>query len=576
MLKLGTIVSLDQLGYPPPSLRDAVQLAAQINREAGLNILGMFNLVQSVATINGRLTGDLSSRVRVQEWSLSQCISARRLRELRDKLGNASLLDQQLLHRTELLVALKLVAKYGDSTGGIKFVQRDDFDILSELALTINSLYAFKPTSARDLAATMAPFLELENPPALDRALVRTDHMLGPALSKVAISSPLARNVERIFVFMTGLNFDAFRDMTYAVFAKYAAIPVESFFAEQGLAHINPYNEDNAVSARYLNRFLSRLSVSFGEVPGLVEQAYAAPRFLFDFTAFRQFPIWRYGDDNYMCVDPVFLLERLGAGFYWSIMDGLDSDERRREFSGIWGLLFQDYALDILRAIYPPGSGILVPEPYFERPNEEAFDALLDFGASVIPIEMKGPFVPVPSKYSGEAAAFFEGIEEKFGDTDGGAVRQLATNIKAVFAVPPTKRLRGFADRQLREIFPVAVVQDPILAFGLATKPLVEQFERLTAGCTWKSGGRLWPLVVLQITDLETILPFVIAGDVQLSDMLRFKVNRDPHHIQSFSEFFGEYRRESGLGTAENSYLRERFERIRDESLARFETGEYE
>lgn len=571
MLRLGTIVSLDQLGYPPPTLRDAMQLAARINRDAGLNIIGMFNLVQSIATINGRLTGDLSARVRVQEWSLSQCISARRLRELRDKLGNASLLDQQLIHRTELLVALKLVAKYGDTTRGITFAERDDFDILSELALTINSLYAFQPTSARDLAATMGPFLELENPPLLDRALVRTAHMMGPALSRVAVSSPLARNVERIFLFMTGLNFDAFRDMTYAVFAKYAAIPVERFFAEQGLAHLNPYDQGNVMAASYLNRFLSRLAVDFGEVPGIVERAYAAPRFLFDFTGFRQYPIWRYGADNYMCVDPAFLLERLGAGFYWSIMNSLDSEERRREFSGVWGLLFQDYVLDLLRAMYPPASNVLVPEPYFERPNEEAFDALLDFGESIVAAEIKGPFVPIAAKYSGEAASFFGGVEEKFGDTDGGAVRQLATNLNAAFAYPPTRRICGFPDRQIREIFPVVIVQEPILSFGLVTKPLAEQLERLTAGKTWKSGARLWQLVILQVGDVETLLPFILAGDFRLVDMLRFKVNQDREHLQSFGEFFEQYRWDVGLATRQNPYLISRFERIRDESLARFE-----
>ena len=64
MLQLGTIVSLDQLGYPSSSLRYAVQLAARINREAGLNIIGMFNLVQSVATISGTLTGDLGTGTR--------------------------------------------------------------------------------------------------------------------------------------------------------------------------------------------------------------------------------------------------------------------------------------------------------------------------------------------------------------------------------------------------------------------------------------------------------------------------------------------------------------------------------
>jgi len=78
------------------------------------------------------------------------------------------------------------------------------------------------------------------------------------------------------------------------------------------------------------------------------------------------------------------------------------------------------------------------------------------------------------------------------------------------------------------------------------------------------------------VSDVETLLPFIIAGDVRLSDLLRFKVNRDPRHLKSFSEFFGDYRREIGLGARDNSYLRARFERIRDESLARFETGEYE
>jgi len=47
MPRWGTFVSLDELGHPPATLREVVQSAAKINRDAGLIILGMFNLVAS-------------------------------------------------------------------------------------------------------------------------------------------------------------------------------------------------------------------------------------------------------------------------------------------------------------------------------------------------------------------------------------------------------------------------------------------------------------------------------------------------------------------------------------------------
>jgi hypothetical protein len=90
--RISTVVSLDQLGYPKPSIRDAIHLASRINRDAGLLMLARFNLVQSVAAINAELTGNVQSRVRAQEKLISLAISERRLRELKDKLRNASLL----------------------------------------------------------------------------------------------------------------------------------------------------------------------------------------------------------------------------------------------------------------------------------------------------------------------------------------------------------------------------------------------------------------------------------------------------------------------------------------------------
>ena len=499
MAQVGSFVSLDELGYPRASVREVVQMARRVNRDAGLVVLGMFNLVQSMATAEGVLTGRFDARVEAQERLLAQSLSARRLLELRDKLGAASLLDRPLLHRAQLLVTIKLIARYGRPVGGIDFARRDDLDLVGEMALAINSLYDFGVSSsepAHSIAAALAPTLELENPPRPDRSLVRTEFMLEAAMQRAAATNPLARNLERIFVLMTGLNFEQFRDMTFAVFSFYGGRKITDMIAHQALAHLNPLSAENIVSARHLRGFLRHVSVAFGEIPGMAEPAHEGARYLLDMTPFRRTPVWRFADDDFFCLDPAFLLERLGPGFYWSVMDALD-DERRRDFSSLWGLLFQEYALELLRVVYPPQSNILVSQPHFETPNEEAFDAILDFGGGIIALEIKGPLIPIAAKYSGDPADFFAGIDSKFGDVEGGAVRQLAVNLKHAFSSHPSRRLRGFPDRHLQEIFPVVVVQDPILKLGLSTKPLVQSFQSLTHGTVWLHGSHVWPLVVV-------------------------------------------------------------------------------
>ena len=61
----GLYISIDQLGYPRASIRDVVQLASTFNRDASLRIIGMYNLVASVAAtkFEGREDGRLEPTV---------------------------------------------------------------------------------------------------------------------------------------------------------------------------------------------------------------------------------------------------------------------------------------------------------------------------------------------------------------------------------------------------------------------------------------------------------------------------------------------------------------------------------
>ncbi len=578
--RISTVVSLDQLGYPKPSIRDAIHLASRINRDAGLLMLARFNLVQSVAAINAELTGNVQSRVRAQEKLISLAISDRRLRELKDKLGNTSLLDQILLHRAQLLLAMKLVARFGSSSRGIRFEKRDDYDVIGELALIINSLYDLPPSgsgTARDLAAQMSPFVELENLPHVDRALVRTAEMLGNSLRRTPQTNPVARNIERIFVFLTGLSFEALLDMTFAAFSFYAAPGFEEFIQQPSRAYLNPYNANNVVSADYLNRFLFHISVNFGEVPGTVELPGDLNRYLVDFTSFRQFPVWRFGPDAYLCVDPAFVMEKLSSGFYWLIMNALDSLERRREFSGLWGLLFQDYVLAVLADLYPAASGILFPQPFYESPREEAFDAVLHYGGRLVALEIKGSFVPVAAKYAGQLLPFFKGVSSRFGNTRAGAVQQLATNLRLTFGPSPGRRVSGLPTDPVSQIFPVVVVQEPVLRFSLVTRLLAERFARLTRKVRWRPNTTVRPVLFLQIEDLEALIPYVKDGDFTFLEVLTAKLAADPTHLHSFNDFlFGEFLPSKKLSQKPNTMLRQKFDRWRAGSLRRFGEGAYQ
>ena len=50
----------------------------------------------------------------------------------------------------------------------------------------------------------------------------------------------------------------------------------------------------------------------------------------------------------YLCVDPAFLMDKLGDGTYSWVVDGLgpeehpESNERRGQFSALYGYLFED------------------------------------------------------------------------------------------------------------------------------------------------------------------------------------------------------------------------------------------
>lgn len=157
-------------------------MAATLNRSETLHFLGFVNLVLSSATAESHLTNKLEPARDVQHWLFREVVSAKLLADLKARFRDASLLDRPILHRTQLLFAIRLVATHGSPDRGNRLVERIDFDIVGDLLFLINGLFKVPPPTSKAaealwLATEMGSLHELENPPPIDLTWPRTEDL---------------------------------------------------------------------------------------------------------------------------------------------------------------------------------------------------------------------------------------------------------------------------------------------------------------------------------------------------------------------------------------------------------------
>jgi hypothetical protein len=580
--RIGRVIDLPSIGDRRPTLREVVQLAKTMNRDAGVKVLAQMNLFLGVATVQEDLERDPDARWKAQERMIAATVSERRLRQLQNKLGNAHLRENIVFHRAQLMAAIRLVGLFGDATRGNPLETHGDAAVLTELALAINSLMDFGPApgspvqTVRYLAPIMAPARELDDIPRIDNALVRSSRMLGDLLAKRS-AMPGAKDLEQLFVFLTkGFSFEAFQTVMFGVFAYFQSLSLDSLPRFQREAFLNPYAPGGIVSPGIFEQFLGNLSIDASDLPGMLPPIQDERSLLLNNTFFREHPVWRYSPEAYLCVDLCFVVEKLASGLYWAVNRALDTKERKYEFSSLWGQLFEDYVLTLLRHAIPPASRRLIENPFYKRPYVEAFDAVILEDTNAIVIQIKGTFAKVAGKYSGDFRPFFEALSEKFGNLRGAAIRQTRSNVRLTFGLPRRRELPDVPVRAVRVVWPVIVVLEPILGFGLASRILVERFIKRMDRLVPQAYTSIRPPVFMQIEDLEMVVQHVRDGDFTFVDCLRAKLGGDPSHFYSFHDFYvGQFVPEHGITFKKNTWIDAVYGTLREQSLARLEGGEF-
>jgi hypothetical protein len=276
-------------------------------------------------------------------------------------------------------------------------------------------------------------------------------------------------------------------------------------------------------------------------------------------------------------------MDKLAEGTYWWVMDGLgpehhqESKERRRQFSALWGYIFEDYIDEQLRYAHTRREDALHLHPHYVKPNEEAFDDVVIDGSDIVVIQCKSAFLPVGARYSGKCPPFFDGLNKQFGSDAGAAAEQLFRNIEFTFALEGQHRqIRDVPVETVRKVYALAIVQEPILGFWLAAKLLVEPFVQRVEGTLWKLDVEIRPVVFMTVEELERIVEYVKAGEFTLAEFLREKLGTDRDHKMSVDQFLDRvFRPSRGLKPRRNELVAKDLEQIKTAWLARLESGLY-
>lgn len=261
--------------------------------------------------------------------------------------------------------------------------------------------------------------------------------------------------------------------------------------------------------------------------------------------AIRERPILLTATGVSVVIDPFFYSQKIAAGPLFHLLKRADNN-KANELFGAFGNAFEDYTIDILRRMYPSGSGILAQRLLTNIRGRDRgglefeIDAALNDVTELVVFEMKAAWLREDSLLDESGADFINQLQLKYGVVAQAGLgcrerpkgtAQLAKIIRALVHREWTGPNGEFAQALL--IYPVLVVHDERLGAPGSGRFLDEEFGSLL-GKT-HSNIRVAPLTLMTIGDLEN-LEFSINA-FGLRNLLSDYTRECPDRMQSLHQF---------------------------------------
>ena len=261
------------------------------------------------------------------------------------------------------------------------------------------------------------------------------------------------------------------------------------------------------------------------------------------FRALRERPILSTASGLSVVLDPAIYGETLTIGPLFHLV--AQDRNRANELFGYFGLAFEHYATDVLRQMYPTGSGLLAQRLTTNICGRDAvgggfeIDAALNDVTEIVFFEMKAAWLREDSLLDATGADFVQQLRRKYGVSaaEGGArerpkgAAQLAKIVGAITRREWTGSNGEFA--QAAKIYPVLVVHDERLGVPGSGKFLNDEFKSLLG--TVPPGLVVDPLTIMTIGDLENLETSVTGFG--LRDLLRDYTRECPDRMRSLHQF---------------------------------------
>jgi hypothetical protein len=614
---VGVPLCYSDLAEHVPSEAEADALVATLAKRPAFYLLAMLNTLLSF------YEKDLKAFTDVQGFLFSNLVEDELFRSAQRKFPNAQMGFRPMFHRQQMLVLMKKVmSSAADEGGRDPNHTREGRYTLGRLALMTNDLLDVEEQGRRlkelggseelreefyeEFCTQMLPTYELTNPPNVLMAFVRSAEYFSIFERKAAAGQFLFSDGDSVaerFHKLTGLGLRDYLLLIFTVYLNYQGQAKQDDALRRLINEPARFNvgvdvifSKMRLAAEERRAFFRQTATDFDSLAEACRAQRSRVPLLhqYDFTAFRSHPLiyTRQECDIVTCIDSGLLAEKVSTGVYYTIKKSLEdgakaSEAARRDhdsFLSHWGSVFEIYVNDRLRGARCAGLKRFYDSPYYDDPpsrsDTQAFDAVLDYGSSIVVIEHKGKYLELGAKYSGRRELFLADLKSR--KRLGKGVYQLADNIQLVFNDEPGGRRHTFHERgeggrpvkqfglkeigRVKRVYPMIVHQDFSLGFNGVNR-IMSRFFQSEIAQRRVDQDMVRPLSLLTVEDLEVVIPYLVA--IPLPEILEeYAANDDP--LTTFDKIFKGLCRRRRTALRDCPWIERRKEDLGDELMELF------
>lgn len=533
-------------------------------------LLARINLLLALDRVhrNDKKTADL------QSYLINFLFSDDLFGKMRERYGSERLVERQPFHSAQVLTVMKRVAVESARVGGLRPDMQRDAAYRLGRALTMANDFLFSEQNARAIRHDRPSWkraialqlqtgsgLEINNPPPIDKSIVRSDAIFLRNPEKDHLTFDIRADFER----RTKITLEDYISHVFGLLAHYLTLDTAKIIEDSGLACIRfPTFFAEAPKDSVESFWLTELA-TIDEI----ERSLLQPRELathHDFIAFRRRPFVQVAEETAVPIHLGFVQEKLESGLFWAIFNALGTREERGRLFTEWGHLYQDYISGLLSESLTGSQERYLPFPTFSDNGEEAFDGIVVSGKYWVVMEYKGGFLNAAAKYADNEDEFVRDVDLKFGTGKGAGIEQLVRKIASVFAKKPDQRraLRGADSSHVEVVLPMLIVQEGFVSSEMTAHYLAYLFGKLKRKhelarnivCTFP--------IILDVSELESLKPYLQQGRVSLVECLMARVRMGESRFLSFRDFLHQHLAEKGIARVKDPEMIARFRSLMD------------